>query len=1011
VPSFAISGNRTPVHYWPLKHRAATTNLRVCALRVSFIPDDDPATTGNGDFLTSSNTPCTEFCVDPPPHHRAYFGDHLQALHNYYSKVSRGKVTLDLANSLIFPLDDARTYRLPHQMAYYHPFLQKDSINLRLAELFYDAVQAADHEVDFSQFDVVIVFHAGIGQDFDITLDPTPYDIPSVFINLQDLQALLAPEVENFPGIIVDNGYYLQGGLILPETQNHLLFENWQEVFGNVNMPCEYQIGLNGTLAFIFGFYLGLPALYDTETGTTGIGKFGLMDQGSANLNGLAPAVPSAWERVFLGWDTPIEVQLPAVVNLSEVESYPDTSVLKITLNSTEYFLIENRNAHVHPGISLDSIQYEIYTKTGAKSWPSIFPLIKDTLKAQFSTQTGVMLSIPKYDYGLPGSGLLIWHIDESIIQSNLSANKVNLNKERRGVDLEEGDGAQDLGYDAGILGTQINIGWYFDPWFAGNEGFFHLNPNYPKTSDKRVGFTPYTNPSTSTNDYLPTGIAIDSIGPAGRVMNFRIHNLFAPVNYPLSFQAPVTRVHVVSNPNDPLAAFLVASDSTYIFNAAGNRTATAPIQNDYLIADQYITAWSSINDSTALLTSWELTQPNYELNMLRQSLLTNRAIYSGRGLAIGKHVLLVTHTVNPPQYQLGSYHIFDGAWEWLDLDQPLIKLLGDSLNCFGIGSDNKVYAINFAPFPCYPIRDITNISQGSHLVAFINDNSTADLIHYFDGVLTVYFDLESNGEVRSSNVTLIGELACGDIDNDGKVEIIGHDATQIYAFNQTLRTEYNFTLDLPNILKGDHFAGNLRLADINDDGIQEILITTSKALIAFDNLGQVCPNFPLSIFTSSPESSFMLNTNTGIRYLTLTTSNQITALNLGAGVLSMTDWYCQGGNLSRNYLCSIKPSSSQVTSRHLLNGELTFNWPNPVRAKHTNIRYYVNAPCNIQIRIYDLAGDLVASFEDGSPRVREINEKEWYTEDIGSGVYFAVIQAKAGARSESKILKIMVIK
>jgi hypothetical protein len=56
---------------------------------------------------------------------------------------------------------------------------------------------------------------------------------------------------------------------------------------------------------------------------------------------------------------------------------------------------------------------------------------------------------------------------------------RVNVDRDRRGVDLEEGDGAQDLGYDADILNEDVEDGWFFDPWFAGNDGFIDLNPEY----------------------------------------------------------------------------------------------------------------------------------------------------------------------------------------------------------------------------------------------------------------------------------------------------------------------------------------------------------------------------------------------------------------------------------------------------------------------------------------------------------------------------------------------------
>ena len=56
--------------------------------------------------------------------------------------------------------------------------------------------------------------------------------------------------------------------------------------------------------------------------------------------------------------------------------------------------------------------------------------------------ENGVVTSVSNYDLGLPGSGLLIWHIDESIIQTVSDEYSINADRELRGVSLEEADGA-----------------------------------------------------------------------------------------------------------------------------------------------------------------------------------------------------------------------------------------------------------------------------------------------------------------------------------------------------------------------------------------------------------------------------------------------------------------------------------------------------------------------------------------------------------------------------------------
>ena len=71
-------------------------------------------------------------------------------------------------------------------MNYYNPYNEFELQEKRLTELFRDASEKAyaEDQIDFSNYDLIVVFHAGIGQDFSLPfLDPTPEDIPSTYID------------------------------------------------------------------------------------------------------------------------------------------------------------------------------------------------------------------------------------------------------------------------------------------------------------------------------------------------------------------------------------------------------------------------------------------------------------------------------------------------------------------------------------------------------------------------------------------------------------------------------------------------------------------------------------------------------------------------------------------------------------------------------------------------------------------------------------------------------------
>ena len=76
---------------------------------------------------------------------------------------------------------------------------------------------------------------------------------------------------------------------------------------------------------------------------------------------------------------------------------------------------------------------------------------------------------MPNYNLGLPGSGLLIWHIDENKIRQGIASFSINNEKDNRGIDLEEADGAQDIGYVSNLL-TDPSAGYWGDMWFSENQ-------------------------------------------------------------------------------------------------------------------------------------------------------------------------------------------------------------------------------------------------------------------------------------------------------------------------------------------------------------------------------------------------------------------------------------------------------------------------------------------------------------------------------------------------------------
>lgn len=492
-------------------------DIKVCAIRIEFISDSLESTTGNGKFLLhNEGIDCGQYSIDSPPHQKSYFESQLKAVDNYYRDISNFKFGFDLTNSRVFPNKNDENYQLDQTMNYYNPYNSEIEQERNLTILFKDALIKAYEidSIDFNYYDMIVIFHAGIGQDFSLPfLDPTPEDIPSTFIDNNMIESYLGTEA------LTINGNEIHKGIILPETQNHLLYDISLDMF-NTSEPCDYQYGLTGTFALMVGFFIGLPPLWNINTGESGVGIFGLMDQGSNNGRGLIPARPTAWTRIFAGWDDSDDISLNTYTTL--YDNIPN-QIGRVDINESEYFLIENRNNYVHNNVSIDSMIYEKYEFSGFSRVPPFVEILFDSVDIT-KDSNGVVVDVPDYDLGLPSSGLLIWHIDETIIETGISDYSINSNINRLGVDLEEADGAQDIGKESFFLFNDPSSGYFGDMWFKGNLEYERANPSYEGFN---LDFGPYTYPNTNDNNRQKSGITIGNIGYPSDSMSFIVkHDL-----------------------------------------------------------------------------------------------------------------------------------------------------------------------------------------------------------------------------------------------------------------------------------------------------------------------------------------------------------------------------------------------------------------------------------------------------------------------------------------------------
>jgi M6 family metalloprotease-like protein/uncharacterized repeat protein (TIGR02543 family) len=243
-------------------------------------------------------------------------------------------------------------------------------------DLVYEAVMAADNAgYNFAPYDqdgdcavdVVGIVHQGNGEE----ASPTAADMWSHRWSLTSAQAYGNSHY----------GAYTTNDTCTADPSRRVRVNDY------IMQPEKLDSGMTtmGVFAHEYGHSFGLPDLYDTDGSSNGIGDWSLMASGSWNFDVIDPSSRpgdrpphfDAWSKYFLGWVTPTLVS-GTLSNEPIVAANTAADVYQFRNGSPsaggEYFLVENRQ------------------------------------------QAG-------FDVGLPGHGLMIWHIDESKATRNNTDN------------------------------------------------------------------------------------------------------------------------------------------------------------------------------------------------------------------------------------------------------------------------------------------------------------------------------------------------------------------------------------------------------------------------------------------------------------------------------------------------------------------------------------------------------------------------------------------------------------
>ncbi|MEO5989068.1 MAG: immune inhibitor A domain-containing protein [Candidatus Eisenbacteria bacterium] len=490
--------SRAPVSN-PLQRTAASAaaagatppdTIRMALIRIDFLTDRGAgASSGDGHFdLSGPDT--LQPPIDRAPHDRRFYERHAEALERYYAAQSYGRAVVEVD---VWPPQADSAYHVS-DMADFGPWkfsrsVYRDAVKMMRTMFFAADSQSAakGQRIPWDAYDRFTIIHAGSDLQSDLRQD-SPSDIPSFTVFVGDTDVVVFPDS-------LTRG--LDRCAIVPETINQ------DGYFGALNGVLAHENGHN-----LFGF----SDVYDVESGYPVVGYWSLMDSGNLVgsrvqladgseifATGLLPPSIDPFQRAFLG--DGLVFAVPAWgETLSVVGNERSPLMFQVPLSSDEYLLIENRFLAPADAVELDQDD-STRVILGPKS-PDRF----------------------EYDALLPGGGILVWHVDASVIpfETALRPNfdyAFNSNPFRLGLQVIEADGLDDLG-DGGspyILGSPL------DPYQRS------INPSLSDTTQ------PNLRPNQGTRPHL----RIDFLDDAAETMRFTANRTWQLAAWPVEASFP----------------------------------------------------------------------------------------------------------------------------------------------------------------------------------------------------------------------------------------------------------------------------------------------------------------------------------------------------------------------------------------------------------------------------------------------------------------------------------------
>ena len=245
---------------------------------------------------------------------KGYKGNEMSgSVRDYFLEQSYGELDIEF--------DVAGPFKADKAMSYYGA-PQGSNHDTCPWEIVIEGCKAADKELNFADYDwdgdgevdQVFVIYAGNGQNYgasEYTIWPHEF-----FLSALNLQ------------------FKLDGTLINTYACSC-------ELYGK----SETQLDGIGAACHEFSHCLGIPDMYNTSAGTANaMLDWDVMCQGSYNNQGRTPAGFTAYERMFCGWLTPVELnKKTTVTGMQPLAAKPEAYILYNDNHPDEFYMLENR--------------------------------------------------------------------------------------------------------------------------------------------------------------------------------------------------------------------------------------------------------------------------------------------------------------------------------------------------------------------------------------------------------------------------------------------------------------------------------------------------------------------------------------------------------------------------------------------------------------------------------------------------------------------------------------------